>query len=165
MAVFSKNQLLFASPSLIPQIAESIRNEFESDGYETNIDTLLSGGYDISITKGNIFKAVLGMRTALKITITPLTDGVLFHAGVGIFGQQVIPTVISMFIFWPVVLTQIWGVIQQSSLDDRAFSAALRAIIFNDESDTHVPKQQYCTACGNKVDVTAKFCSKCGAKL
>lgn len=165
MAIFSKKQLLLAAPSQISQIAESVRNEFEADGYEINVDTLMSGGYDISITKGGLFKAVLGMRTALKITLTPLTDGILFHADVGIFGQQAIPTVISMFLFWPVLLTQLWGLIQQSSLDDRALSAAQRVIIKNSESDTVVSKQLYCTACGHKVVALAKFCSKCGANI
>ena len=165
MAIFNKNQLLLAAPSQISQIAESIRNEFETDGYEINVDSLLSGGYDISITKGNVFKAVLGMRTALKITLTPLTDGVLFNASVGIFGQQAIPTVISMFIFWPVLLTQIWGIIKQSSLDDRALSAALRVIFTTPEPSPLAPKHQYCTVCGKENDASAMFCSTCGAKI
>lgn len=165
MAIFSKNQLLLAAPSQIPQIAESIRDEFEADGYEIIVDTLMSGGYDISITKGNLFKAVLGMRTALKITLTPLTDGLLFNAGVGIFGQQAIPTVISMFLFWPVLLTQIWGLVQQSSLDDRALSAAQRSIAENAKMNNNVTGHIYCTVCGHKSENSAKFCSKCGAEI
>ena len=35
---------------------------------------LISGGYDISITKGNMFKAVLGMKTALKVHIYPANE-------------------------------------------------------------------------------------------
>lgn len=35
---------------------------------------------------------------------------------------------ISMFFFWPVLLTQIWCLLQQSSLDDRALAAAERGI-------------------------------------
>ena len=60
MATYSKRQLLMASASKIPQIAEAIRKDFEIDGFEVNIDTLMSGGRDISVTKGNLFKAVLG---------------------------------------------------------------------------------------------------------
>lgn len=165
MAVFSKNQLLLAAPSQISQVAESVRCEFESDGYETNVDTLMSGGYEISITKGNIFKAILGMRTALKVTITPLADTILFNASVGIFGQQAIPTVISMFFFWPVIMTQIWGLIQQSSLDDRALAAAQRAVTDISESDDTVSAQVHCTSCGHKIETNSKFCSRCGAEI
>lgn len=121
MSAFSTKRTLFCSTSLLPEMAGSLQEHFERDGYEVNVTELSTGGYDISITKGGVFKAVLGMKTALKITLTPLSDkSIAFEAGVGIFGQQAIPTIISMFFFWPVLLTQIWGLIQQSNLDDKA---------------------------------------------
>ena len=169
MAVFSKKQLLQASPSQMPQMAEAIRREFEVDGFDVSIDTLLSGGSDISITKGSIFKAVLGMRSALKVKLIPQTDGVLFDASVGIFGQQAIPTVISMFFFWPVLLTQIWGLIQQSSLDDRALSAAERVISSSSTasniSGSNQPTGSFCPYCGKPVSRDAVYCPNCGKKL
>ncbi len=163
MATFSKKRLLAASSSQIPQITEAIRQEFETDGFEVDIDNLLSGGSDISITKGNLFKAVLGMRTALKVRLIPQSGGVFFDASVGIFGQQVIPTAITLFVFWPVLLTQIWGLVQQSKLDDRALAAAERAI--NNSTELPYASSQYCTSCGYRVDSLAKFCSECGARL
>ena len=120
MAKYNTKKLLQAHPSQITTIAEAIKNHFEGEGYEVQVDDLMSGGKDISITKGGVFMAVLGMRSALKVTLTPQAEGVLFDAGVGIFGQQAIPTIITLFFFWPVLLTQIWGLIQQSSLDDKA---------------------------------------------
>lgn len=166
MATFSKKELISASPSQIPQITESIRQEFEADGFEVDIDTLMSGGSDISITKGNLFKAVLGMRTALKIKLFPQNNGVFFDANVGIFGQQVIPTAITLFVFWPVLLTQIWGLIQQSSLDNRAFAAAKRAITgSNTDSYTSENASFYCPYCGKTTPADAVFCPKCGKKI
>ena len=120
MATFSTKKILYASSSLIPTIADRIREEFQNDGYEVAMDALSSGGYDISITKGGIFKAVLGMKTALKVTLLPQDNNIHFEAGVGIWGQQAIPTVISMLFFWPVLITQIWGMVEQSKLDDKA---------------------------------------------
>lgn len=121
MAAFSTKRTLFCSTSLLPDIAGSLQEEFERDGYEVKVTELSTGGYDISITKGGVFKAVLGMKTALKVTLVPLTDkSIAFEAGVGIWGQQTIPTIISMFFFWPVLITQVWGLIQQSNLDDKA---------------------------------------------
>lgn len=163
MATFSKKRLLAASSSQIPQITEAIRQEFETDGFEVDIDNLLSGGSDISITKGNLFKAVLGMRTALKVKLIPQSGGVFFDASVGIFGQQAIPTAITLFVFWPVLLTQIWGLVQQSKLDDRALAAAERAI--NNSTELPYTSSQFCTSCGHRVDSSAKFCSECGARL
>ena len=96
MATFNTKKILYGSTSLIPTIANRIQEEFQNDGYEVTMDTLSSGGYDISITKGGVFKAVLGMKTALKVTLLPQGSNIHFEAGVGIWGQQAIPTVISM---------------------------------------------------------------------
>ena len=173
MGTYGKKKLLAAHPSQINAIAEAIQTDFVRDGFEVNVDTLMSGGKDISITKGNLFKAVLGMRSALKVTLMPQTDGVLFDANVGIYGQQAIPTVISILFFWPVLITQIWGLVEQSSLDDRALALAEQAIAGGTSSSasassftsTFTGSQKFCTNCGAKLDGASKFCSNCGTKL
>ena len=165
MATYNKKKLLQAHPSQIESIAKAIKTDFEGDGYEVNVDELISGGRDISITKGGIFKAVLGMRSALKVALIPQPDGVLFEANVGIYGQQAIPAVISMFIFWPVLLTQIWGLIQQSALDDRALAVAEKAIASTPLPTGLLADHMFCTNCGNRVEITANFCPNCGTKI
>ena len=170
MATYSKKKMLATSVTKIPEIAEAIRKDFELDDFEVKVDSLMSGGRDISVTKGNLFKAVLGMRSALKITLTPQYDGVLFDANVGIFGQQAIPTVISMLFFWPVLITQIWGLVEQSSLDDRALATAERVVGSDKSSSAYMAsnnreKCRFCTACGTKITGDAKFCPECGEKL
>ena len=165
MATYSKKKLLQAHPSQIQIIADAIRIDFESDGFDVKIDDLISGGKDISITKGGIFKAVLGMRSALKVTLIPQADGVQFDANVGIYGQQAIPAVISMFIFWPVLLTQIWGLIEQSALDDRALVAAEKAVENAPTASLMSNDFKFCTNCGTKMDKSAKFCPECGHRM
>lgn len=173
MGTYSKKKLLAAHSSQINSITEAIQNDFVRDGFEVNVDTLMSGGKDISITKGNLFKAVLGMRSALKVTLIPQTEGVLFEANVGIYGQQAIPTVISMLFFWPVLITQIWGLVEQSSLDDRALVVAEQTIAGGATSSastssftsTFSGNYKFCTNCGAKLDGASKFCSNCGTKL
>ena len=170
MGTYSKKKLLAAHPSQIDSIAEAIQKDFERDGFEVNIDTLMSGGKDISITKGNLFKAVLGMRSALKVTLTPQTDGVLFEASVGIYGQQAIPTIISMLFFWPVLITQIWGLVEQSSLDDRALALAEQTIAGGNTSPASVSSftyssagsHKFCTNCGKQLNNTENKCPSCG---
>ena len=169
MATFSTKKILYGSTSLIPTIANRIQEEFHNDGYEVAMDALSSGGYDISITKGGIFKAVLGMKTALKVTLLPQGSNIHFEAGVGIWGQQAIPTVISMLFFWPVLLTQIWGMVEQSKLDDKALEIAQDVICMNNHegsphSDNNVGGK-FCTKCGTKLDGSSKFCSNCGTRL
>ena len=76
-----------------------------------------------------MFKAILGLRSALKITMKPSRDGNIdFYAGVSIVKQQLIPTIITMTIFSPVVIAQIWGMIKQSKLDEKALEIAERVL-------------------------------------
>ena len=169
MATFSTKKTLYGSTSLIPTIANRIQEEFQNDGYEVSMDALSSGGYGISITKGGVFKAVLGMKTALKVTLLPQDNNIHFEAGIGIWGQQAIPTVISMFFFWPVLITQIWGMVEQSKLDDKALEIAQDVICINNHVGSSATGAnlggKFCTNCGASVSEQAKFCPNCGAKL
>lgn len=169
MGTFNTKKILYGSSSLIPTIAQRIQEEFLNDGYEVVTDPLSSGGYDISITKGGIFKAVLGMKSALKVTLIPSGNNINFEAGVGIWGQQAIPTVISMLFFWPVLVTQIWGMVNQSKLDDRALEIAYEVINMNsamgENVNTSSQVNKFCTNCGAKYSVNAKYCSECGTPL
>lgn len=171
MSVFSKHEIVSGDSRLIPEIAKSIEKGFSVDGYEVMSESLLSGGYDVSITKGNVFKAILGLKTALKVTLAPHPQGISFDASVGIFGQQAIPTIISMFFFWPVLIPQIWGLVQQAKLDDKALAICKETIAAHANSSKPIDFEasqltsRFCTECGAKVQPNAKFCPECGAKL
>lgn len=165
MGAFNKHEILQGNPSLIPDIAAEIEKEFTSEGYEVAFSDLVSGGVDISLTKGGMFKAVLGMKTALKITLVPQTDGIIFDANVGIFGQQVIPAIISFFFLWPVLITQIWGLVDQSNLDDKVLDVARRVIYNGGRTDTH-QSVKFCTVCGTPIpSPETRFCVNCGTRL
>ena len=168
MATFSTKKILYGSTSLIPTIANRIQEEFQKDGYEVAMDALSSGGYDISITKGGVFKAILGMKTALKVTLLPQGSNINFEAGVGIWGQQAIPTVISMLFFSPVLITQIWGMVNQSKLDDKALDIAMDVVYTNNNSSTGSATSndcKFCTSCGKKNAEHANYCCGCGKPL
>lgn len=168
MGTFSTKKTLYGSHSLIPQIAERIQEEFQNEGYTVKAEPLSGRGYDLSITKGGMFKGVLGMKTALKVTLLPQESNILFEAGVGIWGQQAIPTVISMLFFWPVLITQIWGIVEQSKLDDKALEIAQDVIIMNgagQNEKTQNNRKRFCTSCGHQNPENAKFCSECGRPL
>lgn len=176
MGTFNTKTVLNGNPSLIPAMAERICREFAADGYEIKQENLISGGADISVAKGNMFKAALGMKTALKITLIPMNNSISFEAGVGIFGQQAIPTIIMWFFAWPVLITQIWGLIQQSKLDDKALAAAQAVINENrsasysnpyntNQTTTTSGSTKFCTNCGTKIPDNARFCPNCGTQL
>lgn len=168
MGAFKTKTTLFGNPNLIPTIAERICAEFAAEGYATKRDNLISGGIEIFLSKGGVFKEVLGMRTALLVTLIPNENSISFEAGIGIFGQQFVPTIISMLFAWPVLLTQMWGLVQQSKLDEMALSIAKSYISemdttsYNNNSLTNI---KFCTNCGSQLLPNAKFCSNCGNKI
>lgn len=175
MSTFYTKTVIYGSPSLIPQIAEHIQKDFEKDGFEVSKDTLCTGGCDISISKGGLFKAVIGMKTALKVTLLPQGNNISFEAGVGIWGQQAVPTIISMLFFWPVLLTQLWGLVKQSQLDDRTLAVANEVVnrYYSEASKTAQTQsashtetvQKFCTHCGAANPANAVICSSCGGEI
>lgn len=165
MATFNTKKTIIASSSLIPEMGNRIVQNFMAEGYEVDSTQLSNGGYDISITKGGMFKAVLGLKTALKVSLTPQSGNVYFDASVGIFGQQAIPAVISLFFFWPVIITQIWGLVEQSKLDDKALAIAEEVAQESTSVVTPSSSNRFCISCGKSVSSQDKFCPECGAKL
>lgn len=170
MGVFKSYKIISGSPSLIPEVGRDVMNRFMSEGYDVHGDLLTSGGYDISISKGNIFKAVLGMKTALKIVMRPQAGQIAIEAGVGVFGQQAIPSIISMLFFWPILVTQIWGIVQQSNLDEKAIEIAETSVFKHSNGGingkpANDQNKIFCTQCGKGNELGVKFCGECGAKL
>lgn len=172
MGTFEKHVFLNGSPAAIGEIVTAVKDEFSADGFEVEVYEMSTGGLDISITKGNLFKAVLGMKSALKVTLVPQNGGIAFDASVGIFGQQLIPSIISWFYLWPVLITQIWGLVRQAQLDDKALEIAQRVLASSTYSaDFAAPELtqvtsagRYCSNCGTLLDAEANFCPNCGTK-
>lgn len=168
MGTFNTHKIINAEPSLIPAMANKITDYFKSQGYEVDVQVSDLGTYDISLTKGGMFKAVLGLKTALKVTLKPEADRVSFDAGIGIFGQQLIPALIMYFVAWPVLLTQIWGMVQQAKLDDTALMLAESVVPATSSASKVVEPisiSSFCPNCGGKCEAGMRFCSYCGEKL
>lgn len=128
MGAFKSKKIIYGDPSRIPYIAEEIRKSFMSEGFEVRIVDP-NRGNEIYITKGGLFKAALGLRSALKVVMKPNREGNIdFEAGISIVKQQFIPTPLTVCVFSPVVIAQIWGMIKQSKLDEKAIEIAERAM-------------------------------------
>lgn len=154
MSVFSSTRQFTLPIDMLPAVATELMEQMRAQGYEVDGKALMNGVWDISITRGGMFKAVLGMKTALKIMLSPRgADHMVAEASVGIFGQQAVPTIIAVFFLWPVFITQIWGLVQQSKLDDNVMHQIADSI------------QRHCPGAVNQSAQGTSFCAKCGATL
>lgn len=164
---FSSTRIFKVSPEMIYPIADDLEGQLTTEGYQVSREDCVTGGVVVSLTKGGMFKAVLGMKTALKIQIAPEASKIKVDTSVGIFGQQAIPTAISMLIFWPILITQIWGLIKQSNLDGHMYELIQQSIVEHTAGaslSAMNEKGMFCPNCGAKV-IGGRFCSQCGTKL
>jgi len=164
---FSSTRIFNVSPNLIQPIAEDVATQLSNEGYEVQVEPSLGNDAHISISKGGMFKKVLGLQTALNIMLSDQGDSVKAEATVGIFKQQAIPTFIMLFITWPVIVTQIIGLVKQSQLDDHVMELIDSAIAqFGTKANLKKVAKDgaYCPNCGARV-TGGKFCSECGEKL
>jgi hypothetical protein len=109
-------------------VAQEVMDHFEQQDYEVTVTPISMGGVQVSIRRGGTFKAIIGMKTALNIKIEPVANGTTIEAGVGIFGQQAIPTAITLLVFWPVILAQVWNMAQEAKLDEEALRVAEQSL-------------------------------------
>ena len=122
MGLFKTSQIYHDVLPYIDRAANDLLDSFQQEEFNVRGQKLANNEWDISINKGNWIEAAVGLSTALKIKITPTSHHVHAEVSVGIFGQQVIPTLLAYTIFWPIALAQVWGLIKQSALDERALT-------------------------------------------
>jgi hypothetical protein len=164
VGVFKSERRFWAEVTDLAPVAERLAEHFRAKGYDVVSHQTTAGAWDIDITRTGVFRTISGMRTALKVRLEPEAGSVLARAGIGILGQQALPTVVSMFVFWPVLVTQIWGTVQASQVDDEALAVVERALGTLAEQ-APAARAGFCGRCGAPHDGTGRFCAHCGAPL
>lgn len=120
MSLFKSEKFVPISVPDVAPVAHELADHFKQRDYQVECVPLPTAGWEVGITRGGTFKAAVGLKSALKIQIEPIPAGTMVRAGAGIFGKQAIPTAISMLVAWPVLLTQVWGLVREAGLDGEA---------------------------------------------
>jgi hypothetical protein len=124
MGTFNSSKTAPYSVEDLAPVAQEVMRHFENQDYEVTETNIPTGGVQVSIRRGGTFKAIIGLKTALNIRIEPQANGTRVEAGVGICGQQAIPTAITLLVFWPVIIAQVWNIAQEAKLDEEALRVA-----------------------------------------
>ena len=138
-AYFTTTRIVPIIAADLTPVGEDVMEHFRQQEYRVSGTRLAGGGWHISVSKGQWFRTLLGLKTALNIRIEPFGDFTRVSAGIGIFELQALPTVITLFVFTPVILGQIWGIVQQQKLDDETVRFIEDRLAFYDGSCAPTP--------------------------
>lgn len=166
MALTDSTRIFTTQVQDMDSILNYCESYFAARGYEVSAEVLASGGF-VSITNSGIFKSISGMNTGLNITLTQMKGAISVTMKIGIFGKQLVPTAIAMLVFWPILIPQIYGLVQQNKLDEEAYSV-IAAAINECEMTTQSNIEEgnaFCPFCGVKISETANFCVSCGKRI
>jgi len=125
MGVFQSQKTVPVHVADLAPVAQAIANHFQAKGFEVQTQSS-DKGWHISISKADTFKVVMGTKTALNVELAPKGDGTDVSAGIGVFGQH--SGGLGGVLAGPLMLTQLWGMVQQSKLDDEAMAVAEKAL-------------------------------------
>jgi hypothetical protein len=181
MSVFKSEKLIPISVADLAPVAGDVVAHFQQRNYQVSSMQTAAGTWEVDIASGGMVKAAVGLKSALKIQIEARPAGTVVRAGAGIFGKQAVATVITMFVAWPVILTQAWGVIRQAGLDDEAVRIVEVSLSRHDRAarggNGHDPEPGaasqspaagdgiegvHCAGCGVQLPQTSRFCPHCG---
>jgi hypothetical protein len=160
MSVFKASKLIRTATIDLAPVAQSLAEHFASLDYEVTSEQADPRCWEIGIHKGGTFQAIIGLKTALRIRIQSVEGGTQIEAGIGLLESQGISTAVSMLAFWPVLVTQTWGLVRQSKLDEEAIAVAEAALLAQQTGTS-----RFCHECGAALAGASAFCHTCGARL
>jgi hypothetical protein len=180
MSVFKSEKFVSGTGVDLDLVATELAEHFRERKYDVMYSQVDEKTWDVSITRGGMFKQAVGLKSALKIEMERRPQGTYIRAGAGVFGKQAAPTAITMFVAWPVLLVQVWGLIREAGLDDEAvrvvelsITRRLRSVdrhaadpeagaAARTQNGTAPAPPRFCANCGVERAPQASFCPACG---
>ena len=165
MALTNSKKFFQTEVKKVEAITDYFVRSFEAKGYTVSKEQTVDGQF-ISITKGGFFRSISGLKTGLNVILKQKPDGIEASLEVGIFGKQLIPTAISMLVLWPVLISQVVGMVQQNNLDKEAYQTIEEGIkACENQPVCKSMTGNFCPFCGENVPVGSVFCPSCGKKI
>ncbi len=160
MGKFSSSKVFAAPQEFIPFASRKIRSSFESEGFEYSVESESANRMVVTVTKGNLFKQIVGLKQGLEITLSNNGGKVSVSAKGTVFKDQLIASALTWWVAWPVIIPQVIGMINQSNLDEKVIDVVSSAY-----QEFDAGKTAFCPFCGTKVSKGDTCCPHCGASL
>jgi hypothetical protein len=162
MSIFKAEKIIPAMVVDLAPVAQAVKKHFANLDYEVSCEQTGPQCWEIGIHKGGTFRAIVGMKVALRVRIETIGASTQVNAGIGLLESQGISTAVSMLACWPVLVTQTWGLVKQSKLDEEAITVAEKALLAINAVNGSA---HFCQECGTAVGVKAAFCPACGVRV
>jgi hypothetical protein len=197
MGAFTTERTFTIQLQELEPVAQEVAEHFRTEGYTVSSRQLGDDFWGISISRGDTFKKVVAMDSALNIEIKSVAGGTRAKAGIGAFdrfeGAHAAGIAIAWFVTPLVGIPAIWGLVQQSKLDEQALqiieqslhkhaggapAPETEVVAVGENSPAGAATQsasattamegspgKYCAACGATLPEGARFCPACGNKI
>ena len=108
-------------------VAQDVMRHFEQQDYEVTETPISTGGVQVSIRRGGVFKAIIGLKTALNVRIEPVANGTKVEAGrhLRAAGHPDGDHVAGIL---AVIIAQVWNMAQEAKLDEEALRVSEQSL-------------------------------------
>ncbi len=88
MSILKASKKLPVVVADLTPVAKAVLKHFADLDYEVNGEQISQQCWEVGIHKGGIFKAIVGLKTALRIRIERVDGGTQVEAGIGLLESQ-----------------------------------------------------------------------------
>jgi len=173
----------FQAPEInLNELTDNLQDWYKSQNFTVQMLDVHGGGILIqtSTSKGG-WRDAVGMSSALNVVLHQNGSTLSVEIGAGKWMDKAAVGAVSLFVLWPLAVTNAWGVWKQSQLPKQTYDF-IQKVIDTKVAAQYVPPIQslqsqpitfsestgsfkFCPACGNSVGESDRFCSKCGHTL
>jgi len=173
-------QRMYHAPGVdLRELASVVSDWFQNQKFETQILEAPGGGLVVQARQPEAWRSILGMSSALNVTMTPQGENLVVQMGAAKWVDKAAVGAVGVLLFWPALIPAAYGAWKQKQLPNQVFQLIDQYVATGQvpvippapapakkaPAPTAAPSGLQCPSCGKPVREGAKFCDNCGAPL
>ncbi len=170
-------------------VARKVSSWLVLHDFEARIVDLPDGRTTVQARQPKSWRYILGMSSALNITLRTEGDKLVVETDAGIWAEKIAVGAVGVFILHPLLITMAYGTWKQMQLPEKVFGVIEQYInerqgptraaripvqssneptpegAISETVSTSAPEDIVCANCGEAAGEEAKYCDQCGASL